>query len=86
MRRAFVRLLVSGALFLPVAASFLLSGPLVPQARSAAPAAGGVTVKSIRGKCGMCHREIAQEWLNSLHANAFRDVHFIAEAANVPEA
>jgi hypothetical protein len=50
------------------------------EADSAAPAAAGPSVKSIRGKCGMCHPEIAQEWLNSLHAKAFQDTLFLAEA------
>jgi hypothetical protein len=43
-------------------------------------------MRSIRGKCGMCHREIAQEWLTSLHSKAFQDAHFVAEAAKEPQA
>jgi hypothetical protein len=43
-------------------------------------------MKSIRGKCGMCHREIATEWLTSLHSQAFQDAHFVADVQKVPEA
>jgi hypothetical protein len=34
----------------------------------------------------MCHREIAEEWLTSLHSRAFRDAHFVTEIEKVPEA
>lgn len=86
MCRAFARLLVAGTLLLPAAASLLFSGTFAPPALSAAPGEGATTVRSIRGKCGMCHREIAEEWLNSLHANAFKDVHFVEAAKGEKEA
>jgi hypothetical protein len=56
------------------------------EARSAAPAPAGPTMRNIRGKCGMCHREIAQEWLNSLHAQAFQDTRFLEEAKHETDA
>jgi hypothetical protein len=75
-------LFVSGTLLIPVlAALFAFVG--IQEADSAAPKAGaakagakGPTMSNIRGKCGMCHRAIAEEWLNSLHAKAFVDTRF----------
>jgi hypothetical protein len=79
------RLFVGGSLLVPsIASLFFITA--VHEADSAAPAGSAVTVKSIRGKCGMCHREIAQEWLTSLHSQAFQDTHFTTELAKVPEA
>src|SRR5687767_13014666 len=85
MRGTMARLFVGGFLLVPSMASLFFVAA-IHDTGSAAPAAGAATMKSIRGKCGMCHREIAQEWLTSLHSQAFQDVHFVAELKNVPEA
>jgi hypothetical protein len=84
-----VRLVMGGTIMVPLLTvlSFVIGA--IRTTSDAAPAAAGggaMTVKSIRGKCGMCHREIAQEWLNSLHSKAFQDAHFVAEAQKVPDA
>src|SRR5205823_4602051 len=61
MYRVLTRLLVGGTLLIPAVASLLLTGAVVQPARSETPAAGTVTKRSIRGKCGMCHADIAEE-------------------------
>jgi hypothetical protein len=88
MRNRIAPLFVGGSILVPAISFFSFFTFTLPEAGSAAPApaAGAPTVRSIRGKCGMCHREIAQEWLNSLHSQAFRDVHFTAEAEKVADA
>jgi hypothetical protein len=80
MPTSFGRFVVGGTLLVPLLASFFAFVSISREADSAAPAAAGAGMRSIRGKCGMCHREIALEWLNSLHAKAFQDTLFLAEA------
>jgi Cytochrome c554 and c-prime len=81
MRRIVGRLVVSGTLLVPLLACISAFLAVTRQADSAAPAAN-----TIRGKCGMCHTAIAQEWLNSLHAKAFQDTRFIEEAKHEKDA
>jgi hypothetical protein len=80
------RFVVGGTFLVPLLASVFAFLSVTYEADSAAPAAAGPSLKSIRGKCGMCHPEIAQEWLNSLHAKAFQDSHFLAESAHEKDA
>lgn len=86
MRRTVAHLLVGGSLLVPSIASLAFFVVATHAADAPAPAGGATSMKSIRGKCGMCHREIAQEWLTSLHSKAFQDVHFTADLQKVPEA
>jgi hypothetical protein len=80
MPTTFSRFVVGGTILVPLLASVFALSSISREADSAAPAAAGPSMKNIRGKCGMCHREIALEWLNSLHAKAFQDTLFLAEA------
>lgn len=68
MRRFAAHLCIGATTVLPLAIFIVLLVTSPREADSAAPAT--------RGKCGRCHPEIAQEWLNSLHAKAFQDTHF----------
>jgi Cytochrome c554 and c-prime len=86
MHKTVARLFVGGSLLLPSVASLAFFAAAIHAADAPAPAGGAITVRSIRGKCGMCHREIAQEWLTSMHSKAFRDVNFVGEAAHEKDA
>jgi len=55
---------------MPLVVWLLFVSP-VPEAHSGAV--------SVRGKCGACHKEIAEEWQNSLHAKAWTDSLFQQE-------
>jgi hypothetical protein len=86
MSRGVGRFLVGGTLLVPLIACFFAFVTVAPQPGSAAPAATAPSMRTIRGKCGMCHREIALEWLNSLHARAFQDSRFLEEAKHEQDA
>lgn len=86
MRRRMGPFVVSGVVMVPLLATASALLGVARDAHSAAPAAGGLTMRSIRGKCGMCHRAIAEEWLNSLHAKAFQDTRFLAETQHEKDA
>jgi hypothetical protein len=79
MRRLARLLLVSGTVLIPtLACSFaFLLGTKGADSAAAKPASAASKMSAIRGKCGMCHKVIAQEWLNSLHARAFQDTRFM---------